>query len=256
MTGPETQTTGLDGYSEDDVPMMRVGPPTQTHPDQLTSKPRQMPSGGAPAPGMADPAEGGLDEGLEGLDGEEPAEPEGGEEPTPDPESIKALTMMASKALYDNPTLTPRQAVDLAGDVFIFMGGAWDQVGDGAWTRKIDRMPVGNVWDHKPYTDPVKERVKDQGLAFMDRAKDRALNHVNRWWQNRHPQSTGEPQPPHDPGGPDPQPNEAPPRTVGDFVQQQMKANPGNHEVRNDLWKQRFSDEPLHPDPTPGDDDW
>lgn len=144
---PALEGTGLDGYTEDDVPMMQVGPPTIAPPHQVTTKPRQMPGGSGGTPGgmpgqegqFGQPDDPTVDDEESGLDfdpsstGQDVAErheesttdpdagppkPEAHEAETTKPEpkiaTLPTWRAMADQILASNPGLDPREAKGLA----------------------------------------------------------------------------------------------------------------------------------------------
>lgn len=138
--------TGLDGPTEDDIPMMHVGPPTITDPNQVTSKPRQIPSSGG-APGdpegsnpFGDDAAGDAGDDAEGLDFDPnalggPEQSQRAEGNEPEPPDIAGATQpgatLTSKAVRvrmdriiddvwtENPGLSATAVADVVADVMV-----------------------------------------------------------------------------------------------------------------------------------------
>lgn len=152
--------SGLDGPTEDDVPMMHVGPPTVADPNQVTTKPRQMPSSGA-APGV--PGGTGVSEGSQepldfdpdALGGPEQAQrAEGNDTSTAGNEDTANQPM-------DNPA-TDTQPKPKQVTAKMVRVGAYDLVGD-VWEANpgLSREAVLDL-----VTDVLSDRLIHEGASI------------------------------------------------------------------------------------------
>lgn len=260
------QTTGLDGYSEDDVPMMHVGPPTQADPNQVSTKPRQLPNAGNNSgPDTFDPASIGGDVAEQRAEGNDTstndADSAGDEQPGMEFESVlrPRLEMIASQVLADNPQMAPQEALGMAYAAFgrhlagrdqatdpLAFTAAWDNVPDGPLTQRIGPWKGQQpIFDHKPYVDQAKQWGLQQGKNLLNRVKQRMTGPGQGQTQG----------PEEDEWGADPEPAKQP-ETMGEWARRQMDYY--GPEARRDLWKMRHSTEPFKPvEPHPlGEDEW
>lgn len=182
MAQPVNQT-GLDGVTEDDIPMMQVGPPTVTHPDQVTSKPRQMPSGGGVAPGGGgmpgegnefDPSSMGADVDQQRAEGNDTDEDSGNETKLEFTSRVAPrIVSMATEIVSANPGLSPRIAVAVAKDV---MEGVLQVEADrgrggydsGAWSREIGSTQPSILENRIRRSIKPKPMLDNQGRQIKD----------------------------------------------------------------------------------------
>lgn len=251
-------TTGLDGYTEDDVPMMQVGPPSYTHPDQVSTKPRQMPNGGQPAPGAFDPTAMGADVGLQRAEDNDTSttdEDTTGDE-MPGMEFESRWVPVLEEIYAHNPRLPARVAAQITTGVL----AAWEDVDDGPWTRRIDTDRQGKPRKtkqpiHLIKTDPGK--VRDEEGNWVPGPTPRVLfpgaeEKIRQWWERRRqgpgapgePEGQGEPREPDEPGSVE----DREPQTLGEGARRQMAQDPSNRRLRRDMWKDRFSQRPIDSD--------
>lgn len=230
--------------------MMQVGVPMPADPNQVTTKPRQMPSGGG-LPGGSDfnPDEIGgsiQEERADGNDTETDKEDSVDAQPPVDfqANAVRRITMMASEVLDTNPQIHPQAALDVACDAYLDVlrveGYSYDP---GAWTHDFQTSPSllasDEVWD-----------------KFKDKAK--------RYWSGprrpfkKKPDGKGEPLPPDEPDAPESREHDLPidhtpadskpkgyqtPATMGEFVRQQIDFY--GQPAARDMWKMRHDDTPF-----------
>jgi hypothetical protein len=175
---------------EDDVPMMSVGPPSVTDPNQVTTKPRKMPTGSGN--GM------GADSGF-GNNGENPAdESESGEDQgDEDDASMSAMAKIAEIAdriTDENPSLGVHEAIDLARDSLKhnFQVEGRKALGYYTWNPNAHRQTVGpvhptqigNILEENVFKHLRNPEVRQHIRNLFTKAPERPDYEGDEWMSN------------------------------------------------------------------------